>query len=61
MTLINLNAKRNAEEIIRLCKNNKKKIKDILQCGHDSQNVKKICNEMMNDFFGIELPIEWEN
>lgn len=55
------NAKRNAKEIINLCKNSKKKIKDVLQCGHDSESVKKICNEMMSDFFDIELPIEWEN
>lgn len=55
------NSKKNAKEIIRLCNGGKKLIKEELVCGVDSDNVKRITNDIMQDFFGIELPIEWEN
>lgn len=55
------NAKRNAEEIIRLCRGGRKLVKEELERGEDSDNVKRITKEIMTDFFGIELPIEWEN
>ena len=54
-------AKVNAKEIIRLCKGGKKLIKNELSIGKDSENVKRITSDIMEDFFGIELPIEWEN
>ena len=55
------NAKKNAEEIIRLCKGGRKLVKQELEKGKDSENVIKITKEIMTDFFGIELPIEWES
>ena len=54
------NAKKNAEEIIRLAKGGKKLIKKELEKGKDSTNVKKITKDIMEDFYHIELPIEWE-
>lgn len=54
------NAKKNAQEIIRLCAGGKKLIKKELEKGKDSENVKKITHEIMEDFYHIELPIEWE-
>lgn len=54
------NSKKNAEEIIRLCKGGKKLVKNELETGSDSENVKRITSELMEDFYGIELPIEWE-
>ena len=53
------NATKNAEEIIRLAKGGRKAIKE-LEKGKDSENVKRITKEIMEDFYGIELPIEWE-
>ena len=54
------NSKKNAEEIIRLCKGGRKLVKCELETGTDSENVKRITSELMEDFYGIELPIEWE-
>lgn len=54
------NATKNAEEIIRLAKGGKKLISKELEKGKDSENVKRITKEIMEDFYGIELPIEWE-
>ena len=54
------NSTENALEIIRLCKLSRKKIKQKLETGVDSENVKRITSEIMEDFYGIELPIEWE-
>lgn len=54
------NSKKNAEEIIRLCKGGRKLVKRELETGTDSENVKRITSELMEDFYGIELPIEWE-
>ena len=54
------NAKKNAVEIIRLCKGGEKLIKRELECGKDSDNVVKITEDIMTNFFKIELPIEWE-
>lgn len=53
------NATKNAEEIIRLAKGGKKLVKRELEKGKDSSTVKKITKEIMEDFYGIELPIEW--
>lgn len=53
------NAKNNAKEIIKLCCSGKKFIKKELETGEDSEVVKRITSEVMEDFFGIELPIEW--
>lgn len=54
------NAKKNAIEIIRLCKGGRKLVKKELERGKDSDNVKRITNDIMENFYGIELPIEWE-
>ena len=54
------NSKKNAEEIIRLCEGGRKLVKRELETGTDSENVKRITSELMEDFYGIELPIEWE-
>lgn len=53
------NAKTNIEEVIRLAKGGKKLVKRELEKGRDSSTVKKITKEIMEDFYGIELPIEW--
>lgn len=55
------NAKKNAAEIIRLCNGGKKLIKKELECGTDSANVKRITDDIMENFYGIELPIEWDS
>ena len=55
------NSKKNAEEIIRLCKGGKKLVRKELECGVDSENVKRITDDIMEQFYGIELPIEWES
>lgn len=55
------NSKKNALEIIRLCKGGQRLVKKELETGVDSDNVKRITDEIMTDFFGIELPIEWNN
>lgn len=54
------NSKKNALEIIRLCKGGRKRVRRELEIGTDSENVKRITSEIMEDFYGIELPIEWE-
>lgn len=54
------NSKKNALEIMRLCKGGKKLVRKELSVGKDSENVKRITSEIMEDFYGIELPIEWE-
>lgn len=54
------NSKKNALEIMRLCKGGKKLVRKELEIGKDSENVKRITSEIMEDFYGIELPIEWE-
>lgn len=54
------NAKKNAEEIIRLCRGGKKLVKRELERGRDSENVRKITKDIMEDFYHIQLPIEWE-
>ena len=54
------NSKKNALEIIRLCKGGRKLVRKELEIGKDSENVKRITSEIMEDFYGIELPIEWE-
>ena len=53
------NAKKNAREIIRLCKGGRKLVKQELEKGKDSENVKRITKEIMTDFYGIELPTDW--
>lgn len=53
------NAKKNAEEVIRLVKGGGKLIKKELEVGQDSDNVTKITKEIMEDFYNIELPIQW--
>lgn len=54
------NSKKNALEIIRLCEGGRKLVRKELEIGKDSENVKRITSEIMEDFYGIELPIEWE-
>lgn len=54
------NAKNNMKEVIRLVKGGEKLVNKELEKGKDSPNVKKITKEIMEDFYGIELPIEWE-
>lgn len=54
------NSKKNALEILRLCKGGRKLVRKELEIGKDSENVKRITSEIMEDFYGIELPIEWE-
>lgn len=54
------NSKKNAEEIIRLCRGGRKRVRKELECGTDSDNVKRITNDIMENVYGIELPIEWE-
>lgn len=50
------NARNNADEIIRLCNGGKKLVAKELECGVDSETVKKITKETM-DYFGVRLPI----
>jgi hypothetical protein len=54
------NATNNASEIIDICGKGRKCVKQNLECGNDSETVKKITKDIMTDFYGIELPIEWE-
>jgi glycosyltransferase involved in cell wall biosynthesis len=54
------NSKKNALEIIRLCRGGRKLVRKELETGIDSENVKRITSEIMEDFYGIELPIEWK-
>ena len=53
------NATKNASEIIRLCNGGTKLINKELEIGKDSENVKRITDEIMTDFYGIKLPIQW--
>ena len=54
------NAKTNMKEVLRIVKGGDKLVREELECGQDSENVKRISSEIMEDFYGIELPIEWE-
>jgi len=54
------NAKENVEEIVRLAEGGKKLVRKELEIGQDSENVKRISEEIMTGFFKIELPIIWE-
>lgn len=54
------NAKTNMKEVIRIVHGGDKLVHKELECGKDSENVKRISSEIMEDFYGIELPIEWE-
>lgn len=54
------NSKKNAEEIVRLCRGGRKLVKKELDIGVDSDNVKRITKDIMEDFYGIKLPIRWE-
>lgn len=54
------NAKRNMEELLALIRGGRKKLKRELETGKDSPTVRKITRELMEDFYGISLPIEWE-
>lgn len=54
------NAKNNMKEVIRLVKGGKKLVNKELEKGKDSPMVKKITKEIMEDFYHIDLPIEWE-
>lgn len=54
------NAKQNAKEIIRLAKGGKKLIQQELEIGEDSETVKNITSDIMENFFNIKLPIKWE-
>ena len=54
------NAKTNMKEVIRLVKGGERLVAKELERGRDSENVRKISSEIMEDFYGIELPIEWE-
>lgn len=53
------NAKKNAEETIRLITMSDKKLSKELEEGIDSDNVKKITVDIMENFYGIKLPIKW--
>ena len=55
------NSKKNAQEIIRLCRGGRKLVRKELEIGKDSENVKRITDDIMENFYGIELPIEWES
>ncbi|MDD4436933.1 MAG: hypothetical protein PHS04_02730 [Tissierellia bacterium] len=54
------NAKTNMKEVIRLVKGGEKLVNRELEKGKDSDNVKKITYEIMEGFYNIQLPIEWE-
>jgi hypothetical protein len=54
------NAKKNALDIIKLCKLNKKDITKELEVGKDSDNVIRITKEIMEGFYKINLPINWK-
>lgn len=54
------NAKLNMEEVIRFVRGGRDLVRRQMECGRDSENVKRISREIMEDFFGIDLPIEWE-
>lgn len=52
------NAKKNIAELIEIIENPDAAE---LEVGIDSDNVKKITKDIMTGFFGIELPIRWNN
>lgn len=54
------NAKTNMEDVLDLVRLSREEIYEVLECGEDSENVKRITKELMTDFFGIELPVRWE-
>lgn len=54
------NAKTNMEEVLNLVRGGRKRLRSELECGRDSDTVKRVTSEIMEDFYGIELPIEWE-
>lgn len=53
------NAKKNAQEIIRLCRSGRKLVRKELEVGKDSVEVKRISRELMEDFYGIQLPLKF--
>lgn len=55
------NSKKNAQEIIRLCEEGRGGIEKELECGVDSETVKNVTKDIMENYYGIDLPIEWEN
>ena len=54
------NAKNNMSEVLRLVRGGRKLVKSELECGRDSDTVRRVTDEIMEGFYGIELPIEWE-
>lgn len=54
------NAKNNMSEVLRLVRGGRKLVKKELECGRDSDTVRRVTDEIMEGFYGIELPIEWE-
>lgn len=54
------NAKINMIEIINLVKGGEKLVNGKLACGEDSETVLKVTKDIMEDFYHINLPIEWE-
>ena len=54
------NAVKNAEQTIRFVKGGNKLVSKELPLGKDSDTVKKVTSEIMEDFYHIKLPIEWE-
>ena len=53
------NAETNMKEVIRLVKGGEKLVKKECDIGKDSEKVIKTTKEIMEDFFDIELPIDW--
>lgn len=54
------NAKNNMSEVLRLVSGGRRALKQELECGRDSDTVKRVTDDIMENFYGIELPIEWE-
>jgi len=54
------NAKNNMAEVLRLVSGGRRALKQELECGKDSDTVKRVTDDIMENFYGIELPIEWE-
>lgn len=54
------NTKKNVAEIIRLCEGGKELVHKELYCGKLSKRIKDATVDVMTNYFGIELPIEWE-
>ena len=53
------NAKKNMQEILELVED--RELINDLEVGTDSEEVKRISDDIMTNFFGIEVPIEWEH